>query len=112
MADEQEVNADLSAHVIMHGNDMAWEETGVPGLTCKRFELVLDPRKGRETSLYKFDAGVGLPEFPLDERTEIMVLDGTVSDGQGSYDICWIRPIPRSIRPWSGRPWHSSARWA
>jgi hypothetical protein len=86
MADEQEVNADLSAHVIIHSNDMAWEETGAPGLTRKRFELLLDPLKGRETSLYKFDPGVALPEFPLDERTEIMVLEGTVSDGQRTYD--------------------------
>lgn len=86
MADEQEVNADLSAHVIMHGDEMPWEETGAPGLTRKRFELLLDPLKGRETSLYKFDPGVALPEFPLDERTEIMVLEGTVSDGRGTYD--------------------------
>jgi anti-sigma factor ChrR (cupin superfamily) len=85
VADEQELNADLSAHVIMHANDMAWEETGAPGLMRKRFELLLDPIKGRETSLYKFDAGMALPKFPLDERTEIMVLEGTVSDGQGTY---------------------------
>ncbi|NQU72374.1 MAG: cupin domain-containing protein [Rhodospirillales bacterium] len=85
MADEQELNADLSAHVIMHAEDMAWEETGAPGLMRKRFELLLDPIKGRETSLYKFDSGVALPKFPLDERTEIMVLEGTVSDGQGTY---------------------------
>ena len=85
MADEQEVNVNLSAHVIMHGKDMEWEETGAPGLTRKRFELVLDPAKGRETSLYKFDPGTALPEFSLDERTEIMVLDGTVPDGRGTY---------------------------
>lgn len=85
MAEEQEVNADMSAHIIIHSNDMTWEETGAPGLTRKRFELVLDPVKGRETSLYKFDPGTALPEFPLDERTEIMVLEGEVSDGQGAY---------------------------
>jgi hypothetical protein len=85
MAEDQEVNADLSVHIIIHSNDMEWEETGVPGLARKRFELVLDSIKGRETSLYKFDPGTALPEFPLDERTEIMVLEGEVSDGQGTY---------------------------
>ena len=30
MAEDQEVNADLSVHIIIHSNDMEWEETGVP----------------------------------------------------------------------------------
>jgi anti-sigma factor ChrR (cupin superfamily) len=85
MADEIEVNADLSKHVIMHGDAMEWAETEMPGLTRKRFELLLDPVRGRETSLYKFDPGTALPEFPLGERTEIMVLEGSVSDGGATY---------------------------
>ena len=80
-----EINADLTKHVVVHARDLEWRETEHAGIATKCFELITDPAKARETCLLKFDAGAAMPEAELDERTEMMVLEGTLSDGHGNY---------------------------
>ena len=80
-----EVNADLTEHVVIQSNELEWRNTEHDGVFKKCFELITDPAKARETCLLRFEAGAELPESNLDERTEMMVLEGELSDGQGTY---------------------------
>jgi anti-sigma factor ChrR (cupin superfamily) len=79
------VNADPNKVVVVNTNDMPWSSTGQPGVSQKVMERVIDPRKGRETSLIKLDPGARLPEEVLDERIDIFVLEGSFKDEQGTY---------------------------
>jgi hypothetical protein len=79
-----EVNADLTEHVVIQSNELEWRNTEHDGVFKKCFELITDPAKARETCLLRFEAGAALPESNLDERTEMMVLEGELSDGQAT----------------------------
>lgn len=81
----EDLNADLTAHVIIKADDEEWTTTEFSGVLKKGFELITDPAKARETCLLKFEAGASLPEQVLEERTEIMVIEGACSDGHGTY---------------------------
>ncbi len=80
-----EINADLTEHIVVHSNDLEWQQTEHAGVFKKCFELIADPSKARETSLLRFEADAAMPGSQLDERTEMMVLEGELSDGQGTY---------------------------
>lgn len=80
-----ELNADLTAHVVVKADELEWRETEHRGVYLKDFERITDPDKARETCLMRLDPGVALPEVELDERTEMMVLEGEISDGHGTY---------------------------
>ncbi|MSQ18527.1 MAG: hypothetical protein EXR39_02940 [Betaproteobacteria bacterium] len=79
------VNADPNQVVVVNTNEMPWASTGQPGVFQKVMERVIDPRKGRETSLLKLDPGAQLPAEVLTERVDIFVLEGSFKDEQGTY---------------------------
>ena len=80
-----ELNADLTAHVVVKADELEWRETEHRGVYVKDFERITDPDKARETCLMRLEAGAALPEVEVDERTEMMVLEGELSDGHGTY---------------------------
>ena len=80
-----ELNADLTAHVFVRADELEWRETEHRGVYLKLLERIIDPDRARETCLMRLDPGAALPEAALDERTEMMVLDGEISDGSGTY---------------------------
>jgi anti-sigma factor ChrR (cupin superfamily) len=85
------VNADPGECVVVDTNKLAWEPTGTPGVSVKVLERVLDPRKGRETALFKLEPGAALPAEVLAERQEVFVLEGSYADEQGRYtQHTWI----------------------
>ena len=53
-----ELNADLTAHVVVKAEDLAWRETEHPGVFLKEFERITDPGKARETWMVRLDAGI------------------------------------------------------
>lgn len=79
------VNADPGKIAVVDTNTMPWEKTEHRGVWRKVLEFVNDPKKGRETSLLKFDRGAAMPAEPLKERLDIYVLEGTLSDGADDY---------------------------
>ncbi len=79
------VNADASACVVVDTNQMPWEPAAQRGMSMKVLERVIDPRKGRETALFKLEAGITLPREVLEVRQEIFVLEGSYSDENGTY---------------------------
>ena len=49
--EEDELNADPNKYVVMNSSTMTWKNTNHEGLSYKLLEKVIDPRKGRLTSL-------------------------------------------------------------
>jgi anti-sigma factor ChrR (cupin superfamily) len=80
-----EVNADSGKVVVVNTNELQWEKTQHAGVRQKVLERVNDPKKGRETSLLKFEPGAKLPTEVLKERMEIFIVEGSYSDEHGSY---------------------------
>ena len=83
--EEDELNADPNKYVVMDSNAMTWKNTSCKGFSYKLLEKVIDPRKGRSTSLIKLDPGTTLPTETLDERCDLLVLEGTLHDGHSLY---------------------------
>jgi anti-sigma factor ChrR (cupin superfamily) len=81
----QGVNDDPNAVVIVDTNALEWEKTEHRGVTKKVLERVVDPVKGRETALLRFEPGATMPTETLDRRMEIFVVDGVYSDEHGDY---------------------------
>jgi anti-sigma factor ChrR (cupin superfamily) len=79
------VNADPSKVAVMNTIEMPWEPTEWPGVSRKVLELVHDPKKGRETALLKFAPGATIPAHVLEHRLDVLVVEGTYSDGTGEY---------------------------
>lgn len=89
------VNADLTKFVAIPTDDMAWEPTGFDGIFCKTLERVTEPGLAREICIYKMNPGTSFPEQTLEERVEIFVVYGKVSDGVseiGKYNYHRIPP--------------------
>ena len=79
------VNADPTQCAVVNTNEIPWEPTEHRGVSRKVLEFVNDPRKGRETSLLKFEPGARMVAETLTDRLDILVLEGTYSDGHGDY---------------------------
>lgn len=79
------VNADASQCAVMDTNAMQWQPTRQAGVSIKVLERVHDPKKGRETAIWKLDPGTTLPTEVLDARQEVFVLEGSYSDENGTY---------------------------
>ncbi len=79
------LNADLTAHVVVKAEELEWRETEHRGVFLKDFERLTEPGKARETCLMRFDPGAALPETTLEERTEMMVLEGEICDGRETH---------------------------
>src|SRR5687768_17362473 len=90
-----QVNADPTQCAVVDTNKLPWEPTAHRGVSIKVLERVNDPVKGRETALFKLEPGTALPAETLEERLEIFVLEGSFTDGHGSYgQHTWIRNPP------------------
>jgi hypothetical protein len=101
---EDELNADPNKYVVMDSNAMTWKNTSCKGFSYKLLEKVIDPRKGRSTSLIKLDPGTTLPTETLDERCDLLVLEGTLHDGHSLYgEHTFIRNQPGYLQTLSSQ---------
>ena len=102
--EEGELNADPNKYVVMNSNTMAWKNTSCKGFSYKLLEKVIDPRKGRLTSLIKLDPGTTLPTETLDERCDILVLEGELNDGHSLHGThTFIRSQPGDLQTLSSQ---------
>ena len=102
--EEDELNADPNKYVVMDSNAMTWKNTSCKGFSYKLLEKVIDPRKGRSTSLIKLDPGTTLPTETLDERCDLLVLEGTLHDGHSLYgEHTFIRNQPGYLQTLSSQ---------
>jgi len=107
------VNADPRQCAVVDTNAMPWEQTGHRGVLRKTLELVNDPKKGRETSLLKFEPGAALPAETLADRLDLLVIEGTLRDGEASYGPeAFVRLAPgERFAPSSPRGCVIYAKW-
>ena len=107
------VNADPSKCVVVDSNAMHWEKSEHSGVSRKVLEFVVDPKKGRETSLLKFEPGASIPAEILNDRLDLMVLEGSLSNGDTRYGPeTFVRLLPGdSFAPSSGEGCVLYAKW-
>jgi anti-sigma factor ChrR (cupin superfamily) len=79
------VNADPNKVALVNTHEMPWEPSEWPGISRKVLEFVNDPKKGRETSLLRFEPGAAMPTGTLADRMDIFVIEGGFEDEHGSY---------------------------
>jgi anti-sigma factor ChrR (cupin superfamily) len=79
------VNADPNKVALVTTHEMPWEPSEWPGISRKVLEFVNDPKKGRETSLLRFEPGAAMPTGTLADRMDIFVIEGGFEDEHGSY---------------------------
>ena len=102
--EEGELNADPNKYVVMNSSTMTWQNTSCKGFSYKLLEKVIDPRKGRLTSLLKFEPGTALPAETLDERCDILVLEGELYDGNSLHGThTFIRKQPGDLQTLSSK---------
>lgn len=95
VASKPAVNADPNKVVVVDTTTAPWESTEHPGVTQKTLERVHDARKGRETAIVKLAPGTSLPAETLTERVDMFVLEGSLSDGHGTYgEHTFVRNTP------------------
>ena len=87
MSARAQVNADPNKVAMMDTNAMPWEPTEWAGVSRKVLELVHDAKKGRETSLLKFEPGAKIPTHVLEHRMDVFVVEGTYADDHGEYGV-------------------------
>jgi hypothetical protein len=74
------VNADLTKFVVLAIDDMAWQPTEYDGKFRKTLERLTETGLARETCLYKLNPGATFGAQMLEERAEIFVVYGTLTD--------------------------------
>jgi anti-sigma factor ChrR (cupin superfamily) len=87
MSTRAQVNADPNKVAMVDTNAMPWEPTEWAGVSRKVLELVHDAKKGRETSLLKFEPGAKIPTHVLEHRMDVFVVEGTYADDHGEYGV-------------------------
>ncbi|MFP6736322.1 MAG: cupin domain-containing protein [Rhodospirillales bacterium] len=105
MIEGPSVNADLTKFVVIAADDMAWDATEIDGIFCKTLERVTETGLARESCLYKMNPGASFGGQTLEERAEIFVVYGSVSDGVSEIGKYTYHRMP----PGSDVHIHSSA---
>lgn len=90
-----EHNQDLSRHVILDSQRMAWSATSWPGVLEKNFERITTGANARETGLWRLAAGARVTMPDLGERIELLVLRGGLEvNGQARAAGAYLRLPP------------------
>ena len=78
------LNQDYSQKVVMKTAYMQWEQSPATGVFRKKLERE-ETKRGRATSIVRYDAGSHFPDHSHPFGEEIFVLEGTFSDEHGDY---------------------------
>lgn len=91
-----EINADFSQHVIVHGDELAWQDSPIKGISRKMFDRIGD-EVARATSLVSYDPNSQFPSHVHSGGEEFLVLCGVFQDEDGDYPAgTYIRNPPKS----------------
>ena len=83
--DGRELNSDLQEVLVLNTSGIEWEKVPATTVWRKRLDHIKDATTGRETSLMRFEPNTSVPTEKLTTRMEILVLDGSYSDGHREY---------------------------
>lgn len=91
-----ELNADFSRRVAVHGEDIEWKSSPIPGVSRRMLDRIGD-EVARATSIVRYDAGSRFSPHTHDGGEEFLVLEGVFQDEQGDYPVgSYVRNPPQS----------------
>lgn len=91
-----EINADFNQYVVVHGDELAWQDSPIIGVSRKMFDRIGD-EVARATSLVRYDPDSQFSSHIHSGGEEFLVLDGVFQDEYGDYPAgTYIRNPPKS----------------
>ena len=98
-----DVNADFSRRVLLHGDEIAWEASPMPGVDRRRLDRV-DTGHDRVTTIVRYAPGSRFSAHVHGGGEEFVVLDGVFQDDYGDWPAgSYVRNPPQSSHtPGSG----------
>ena len=89
------IRADLTETIILQTKDLPWDPSPAPGID--RRCLSRDEEKGMATSIVRYAPGASFPAHTHSAGEEILVLEGTFADENGTYPAgTYLRNPPGS----------------
>ncbi len=89
------IRADLSEAIALQTHELPWEPSPAPGV--ERRYLSRDEEKGLATTIVRYAPGASFPAHTHLTGEEILVLEGTFADENGTYPAgTYLRNPPGS----------------
>jgi len=88
-----DVNADFSKRVLLHADDIEWEESPMPGVDRRRLDRV-DAEEDRVTTIVRYAPGSAFSSHVHNGGEEFIVLDGVFEDDYATHARRRARPRP------------------
>ncbi len=99
-----DVNADFSKRVLLHADDIEWEESPMPGVDRRRLDRV-DAEEDRVTTIVRYAPGSAFSSHVHNGGEEFIVLDGVFEDDYGDWpEGSYIRNPPQSSHTPGSKP--------
>lgn len=90
------INADLQQRAVVDSNAVPWQPSPLPGVERRPLER-MGAESGRATSIVRYAPGSSFKAHAHPHGEEILVLQGTFADEQGSYPAgTWLKNPPGS----------------
>lgn len=91
-----ELNSDFSQRVAVHGADLPWQSSPLPGVDRRMFDRIGD-EVARATSIVRYAPGSAFSPHVHTGGEEFLVLDGVFQDEHGDFPAgTYVRNPPES----------------
>lgn len=91
-----ELNSDFSQRVAVHGTDLPWQSSPLPGVDRRMFDRIGD-EVARATSIVRYAPGSAFSPHVHTGGEEFLVLDGVFQDEHGDFPVgTYVRNPPES----------------
>lgn len=91
-----DVNADFTKRIMLHGDEIPWEESPMPGVDRRRLDRV-DTEDERVTTIVRYAPGSHFSSHVHTGGEEFIVLDGVFQDDYGDWPAgSYVRNPPQS----------------
>lgn len=91
-----ELNADFSERTVVHGDELAWQDSPMPGVRRRMFDRIGD-ELARATTVVSYAPGSQFSAHTHTGGEEFFVLEGVFEDEHGAYPAgSYVRNPPQS----------------
>ncbi|MDA0238769.1 MAG: cupin domain-containing protein [Proteobacteria bacterium] len=99
-----ELNADFAKRVVMHGDEIDWIDSPIPGIARRMLDRIGD-EVARATTIVRYDPQSSFSPHVHTGGEEFIVLDGVFQDEHGDFPVgSYIRNPPQSQHTPSSKP--------
>lgn len=99
-----ELNADFSKRVVMHGDEIDWKDSPIPGVARRMLDRIGD-EVARATTIVRYDPESSFSPHVHTGGEEFIVLDGVFQDEHGDFPAgSYIRNPPQSQHTPGSKP--------